>query len=498
MKKTAALCEVVLLLCCGCRTTAAPHENAALSTPADSAVAPPALSQQNPARDSRENSAATVPLPSAVQRAGYQADGVHKENLPLTPREPTVAVTVSVEPIEPLPRSELTLASAEQIALDNNPVLVEAEARVEAARGEWLQVGLPPNLRLGYTGSEIGNDGAGGQQGGLVAQEFITGGKLRLNRNRAAWRIRRWEQELESKRLRVLTDVRVGFFDLLIAQRRRELAAELVHVSERGVEAAQALFRGAEVSEADPLRARIDADNARIVLQNAVNQHFEAWRRLAALMGMPEMQLQHVDGPISPDGFNVAPWDQELRRVLTESPEIAAAIADVESAQWAVERAYAEVIPDFDVQSSVQKDDASDYTIAGLQIELPLPLINRNQGGIRSAQADAVAAVRAVDRVALDLQTRLATAYQRYQSARNQVEQYSISGGILDKSQRTLDLIRAGYQAEEFGVLDLLTAQRTYFQTNLAYLDSLRDMAASATEIRGLLLTNSLSSELRP
>ncbi len=72
------------------------------------------------------------------------------------------------------------------------------------------------------------------------------------------------------------------------------------------------------------------------------------------------------------------------------------------------------------------------------------------------------------------------------------MEQYSRAGGIIDKSQRTLDLIRTGYQSEEFSVLDLLTAQRTYFQTNLAYLDSLRELWISVMEINGLLLQNSL------
>jgi cobalt-zinc-cadmium efflux system outer membrane protein len=93
----------------------------------------------------------------------------------------------------------------------------------------------------------------------------------------------------------------------------------------------------------------------------------------------------------------------------------------------------------------------------------------------------------------MDLQSRLANAFQRYASARNQVEQYSRTDGLLDKSQRTLDLIRAGYRADEFGALELLSAQRTYFQTNLAYLDAQRELWTAAMEIRGLRLKGSLS-----
>jgi len=281
-------------------------------------------------------------------------------------------------------------------------------------------------------------------------------------------------------------------YDVLIAQRRRDLTADLVRISKQGVEAAQALFQSEEVSEADPLRAKVEADSARILLQTAINQHLQAWRSLAAVLGMPQLALQRLEGDLALDVLDLS-WEETLQQVLSESPEIAAALADVQAARWGIERAMAEVIPNLDMQAGVQKDYASDYTIANVQFELPLPIINRNQGGIRQANAKAGAAQRAVDRVALNLQNRLAATFQRYESARNQVEQYSRPGGILDNAERTLDLTRAGYQAEEFGVLDLLTAQRTYFQTNLAYLDSLRQFWISVMQIRGLLLSDSLA-----
>jgi len=204
------------------------------------------------------------------------------------------------------------------------------------------------------------------------------------------------------------------------------------------------------------------------------------------------MALQHIDGDLDPEELDVS-WQQELQRLMRESPELAAAMADVEAARWAVQRACAEVVPDVDVQAVLQDDRGTGGTNANLQVSLPLPIWNRNQGGIRKARAEATAAQRVADRVALDLQARLATAYQQYSSAQNQVEQYTKEGGILDKSRRTLELIRAGYRAGEFGVLDLLTAQRTYFTTNLAYLDAIGQLTQSAMLIRGLLLRGSLT-----
>ncbi|MFV1968036.1 MAG: TolC family protein [Pirellulaceae bacterium] len=392
---------------------------------------------------------------------------------------------------EELQGSEMTLLDLEAMALQSSPAITQAVAQVEAAQGNWVQVGLPPNPSLGYSGQEIGNDGKSGQQGGFVAQNFITGKKLRLNREIAAWEVERAERNLGAVRLRVLTDVRIGYYDVLIAQRRRELATDLVHIGEQGVTATQALFDAREVSEADPLRARVQAETARIFFQTSTNQYVEAWRRLSAVLGMPDLAPQPLEGELKPDEFNLS-WNETLQQVLGERPEMAAAIAGVESARWGIERAHAQVIPNVNVQAGVALDNSTGDTISNISVALPIPIINRNQGGIRRAEAEAFAAEKAVDRLALDLQSRLATAFQRYESARNQVDKYSQEGGILDTAKRTLDLIQAGYQAEEFGVLDLLAAQRTFSQTNLAYLGSLREVWASAMEIRGLLLRGSL------
>ncbi len=392
--------------------------------------------------------------------------------------------------------SSLSLINMEGIALQNNPAIAQAVARVEVARGFWVQSGLPPNPTFGYSGQQLGSGGTAEQQGAFLGQLFITGQKLRLNRESAAWNIQRSQRELDAVRLRVLMDVRIGYYDVLIAQRRRELAAKLVDISNQGVQAAQALFQGEEVSEADPLRARIEMETARILLQNSANQHFESWRRLTAVMGTPEIVIQRIEGDLESDQLQLV-WQETLQQVLTESPEIGVAIANVEAARWAVRRAIAQVIPDVDVQAIVQGDRSTGSSNANLQITLPLPIINRNQGGIRMARARAIAAERSVDRIALSLQSRLAIAFRRYESAQNQVYRYSRKDGILETAERTLSLIRTGYKADEFGVLELLTAQRTYFQTNLAYLDSQRELWVSIMEIRGLLLRETSTLLLR-
>ena len=118
---------------------------------------------------------------------------------------------------------------------------------------------------------------------------------------------------------------------------------------------------------------------------------------------------------------------------------------------------------------------------------MPIPVFNRNQGNIRAAEGEWIAAEQAVRRLELDLQSRLAPVYERYRNAKQQVERYRED--ILPNAKETLDLIQASYEAGESSYLALLTAQRTYFQTNLAYLDALRELWSAIWEMEGLLVT---------
>lgn len=52
-------------------------------------------------------------------------------------------------------QATLTLAALEDMALRNNPTLVQARAQIEAARGRARQAGLLPNPLIGYTAEEV-------------------------------------------------------------------------------------------------------------------------------------------------------------------------------------------------------------------------------------------------------------------------------------------------------------------------------------------------------
>ena len=446
---------------------------------------------------------AANPAPSekqAVQRVSYDADQPAQppQPKPVKPDSaapPPPAATPPEQPPRPLETvlpARLPLAELESLALQRNPTLARAEARINAARGEWLQVGLRPNPRVGYDGGEIGNEGRSGMQGAFVSQEIITADKLLLSQTVVIREIDRLQQEFAAQQQRVLTDVRRSFYDVLAAQSAMELARDLSQIGQKAYETSQNLFKSGNVSEVDVLQSRIEAEQAKIMLENSRHRHATAWQQLAAVVGDPSMPPRLLEGDLRsavPD-LN---WERASQRLLAESPELAAANAAVAKAQASLGRAYADRYPNWEAQGGAQYDNATRDTVANVQLSVPLPIYNRNQGGIRQAQAQIAAAQADVARMELLLQQRLAKAFEPYRNARTQTDAYAKR--ILPDAKKSLDIAVKSYEAGEVGFLSVLNVQRTYFQTQIAYLEALRQLRDSAESIDGLLLSDSLQTE---
>lgn len=391
----------------------------------------------------------------------------------------------------PLPERirAMELSEFEKIARQCNPTLIQAGARVQAARAKWEQVGLYPNPFIGYQANEMNDMGQAGQQGAAFSQEIVTAGKLRRGRDVAACSLRQAECVWSAQHGRVMNDVRHAFYDVLAAQLTIELAERLVGIGQEGVRSAEQLFEAQEVSRVDVLQARIEADSARILSEKARNRYKAAWRNLAVVIGVPDMRPAPMSGEIQ-KGLERLTWEGSLQSILGNSPILAEARAGVSRAQARVDRELAVRIPNLDIQAGVLYDNATQYTIAEAGVGFTLPLFNRNQGNIRKAEVELTAARGEVRRVALELQQRLAVEFERYENARFQVDKYSRE--ILPNARKTLDLVTVGYRQGEFDYVPLLTAQRTFFRVNMDYVDSLRELRAAAVSIEGYLLRDSL------
>jgi cobalt-zinc-cadmium efflux system outer membrane protein len=377
------------------------------------------------------------------------------------------------------------------MALANNPAVTGALARLEVARGRFDQAGLRPNPVIGYHATEIAIEGTAGQQGAFVSQQFVTAGKLQLDQAMADQEVEAAHFQWHAQEQRVLGDVRTRFYDALVSQRRYELTAELARLSDDLAKATEKLLDQRLGTENDVLQAQIMMDESHILHDNARNENIETWRRLATVVGIPNLPMTRLAGGLEAD-LTRYDWEQCQAMVLHCHPELVEARTQVELARLAIIRAKREPIPNVDVMLSVRHHNVVSDDVANVQAGVPIPVFNRNQGNVRAAEAEWMVARNEVQHIQLDLLDRLAVAYRRHANAGRQVDRYA--NRMIPRAKRSLQLVTSGYELGQVGYLTLLNAQQTYLQVNLSYLDSLRELRASTVLIESQLLSGSLAT----
>ena len=152
----------------------------------------------------------------------------------------------------------------------------------------------------------------------------------------------------EIQRRRVLNDVRAGYYEVLLAQKLVEINEGLVGIAEESVQATENLQAAQEVTRADVLQAEMEAELARLNLGEAKKALEGAWRRLAAVLGRPDMEPTPLAGQIETDLPKFDP--QELLETLwAQSPERAQALVNIERAKCELARQYSMRVPNIEI-----------------------------------------------------------------------------------------------------------------------------------------------------
>ncbi len=404
------------------------------------------------------------------------------------------------EPLQiPLPEPELpigsstigiTLEQLEALAIENNPSIKQASASASKASALKTQVGLKPNPQLSYFAEEMGSDSSAGLQGASISQTFVTGNKLQASQRVIDQDYQRILWDVETQRYRVRTDVRTRFYQALAAQQRMQLAQNFLQVAEKGLDITQQRFDAQEGAKPDVLQAEIQLSEVEIIQQRAVVEYQAAWSTLATIVGLPEMSPEPLQGKL-PTQLSEREFESLYQQLMSASPELQSAMARVNVARATLKRQDIQAIPNVRGQLGVGQDNSNGNGFANVQLSVTLPVHNRNQGNIQAAYADFCRATQDMARLKLSIRSRLVDSLRNYNQAGISVEQYSTV--ILPKAQQSMDLSEQAYLAGQFDFLRMLNARKTYFETNLAYVQARAELAIADAQIEGLLLSGGLN-----
>jgi cobalt-zinc-cadmium efflux system outer membrane protein len=234
----------------------------------------------------------------------------------------------------------------------------------------------------------------------------------------------------------------------------------------------------------------------------ARNQRIAAWKQLAAVAGLPGFPTIQVAGRIDIP-IPVFNHKEVLARALANHSDVRTAENSLQQAHYSLELARTVPVPDPDVRLLIQKDRTGPpFAIApSLAISIPIPVWDRNQGGIMQAQGVVVRQSEEAHRVRTELARTLAEAFSRYVSNRIVLAMYRDQ--ILPDLVVAYDRIRLRYSQElpvagalgasaPPGFNDYVVAQQNLTTAVATYITTLGQMWQAVVDVADILQTPDL------
>ncbi len=385
------------------------------------------------------------------------------------------------------PDGVLTLRRALELALMQSPELVASSHGVWAAEGTARQAGVFPNPEIELEAEEFGGSGSrkgydAAETAVRLSQSLELGGK-RGKRQRVAQseaRLAGWDYE--AKRLDVVTQTKKAFVDVLLAQSRLALAESLLTVAEDVRKAAVERVKSGKVPLLEETKAGVEVADVRIALDRARRELDTSRKRLAASWGGTTPVFKEAGGVL--DAVEDVPPLEKLSALQGDIPEVARRNEEVALAKEFLGLAKAARIPDVSMSVGISRFE-EDGTHAGtVGISLPLPLFDRNAGGISAAKHHSTRAEYEQRAARLRAAIDLVEAHSRIETAR--AEAMTIKAELLPGAQQAFDVAQTGYREGKYGYLEVLDTQRTLHEARTRYLDTLAAYHKAAADVERL------------
>jgi len=381
---------------------------------------------------------------------------------------PAVSLYASEEPAVPLDLHDALVRT-----LASSPTLAIYPWWERADNARVLQAGLRPNPELA---AEIENIAGSGVYSGTSAmnltlalsQVIELGDKRDYRRLAAASESRLTRFDYELARLDVLAETARRFVDVArdrafldLAHRASALAAAAEEVA--GQRVASGRSPAAERSQARIERARIEIDR-----EHAEHQLATARMRLAASWGETHAGFGDVRADLH--ALPSIPSLDDLLARVDEAPGIERYLAVERVAAAREELARANARQDLRVGLGIRHfEDTSDQAFL-LQLSMPLPVANRNEGAIAAARADQHITQAQRHRSRIETHAVLFGLYQELAHART--EAATLQSEVLPEAQSMMELVGEGYREGRFSYLELSAARRQLLEVEGAAIDA--------------------------
>lgn len=359
----------------------------------------------------------------------------------------------------------LSLDEAIALFLRQNLDLLMAKFGIEFAQGQQITARLFPNpvasvgTLSSYTqGHTLSNSG---QLFTQVQQLFELAGKRGFRMESAGFGAQSAEAAFEDAVRQLGFTVKDAYYRIQLAQRRLALAEENRDRFSRILEVNTIRFKKGYIAEVDLIRIRLQFIDFQSQVIQSIQEAESARADLRQLLRLsPATQLELTT---ELDYKRLDPDIGKLRTVAMEArPDVRAKRLTFSQREADLKLAKAYRVPDvtvgagYAIQGSKGPDNPGQVA---LNFGLPLPLFNRNQGGIMQAEVAVQTAEADLNKTLNQVENQVDIAYRNLIQSRRLVEAFL--GGVLDDARSTLTIVERAYERGGATILDLLDAART-------------------------------------
>lgn len=388
------------------------------------------------------------------------------------------------------PTGSITLRKALELALLNNPDLAAASWNVRAAEAETTQAGTLLNPELGITMEEFGRNGNGIDSS---ETEISLGHVIELG-NKRHWRknIAEAEEELagweyENKRLDIFSETSRRYINTLYAAELLKLNLSTVEWAEKSANAVKDRVEAGKEPLFQEAKASAELEMVRMDVYRASNDLNVARKRLAEMWGYKNLSDCELQGSLENTRTDIPSIDI-MQSQLTNNPSITMCETRLHLKQAALASEKSARIPDVGTTVGIKRfeEDGSDALAFGIAV--PLPLFDRNRGGIASAEYKLAGTIAEIQSMQTSLSVDLAEVHARLSDAHSRVT--VLKNSIVPALEKAFDAAHEGYRQGKFGYLDILDAQRTLFEAKHNLLDAMAECHLATIDAERITVTS--------
>ena len=382
-------------------------------------------------------------------------------------------------------KGDLTLQQVLQLVLQNNPELSAFSREIAAHEGTKLQAGLFNNPEFSIEAEDINSSNSAIQKFATfrISQLIELGGKRPARMNVATLGQELAAQAHAAKRLEIIARTASAFVDVLENQAQVSVMDDTLHLVQVAMETVVKRVEAGKAPPMEAIRSKVALSTASIELEQARRSLSSARTKLALLWGEAEPRFDRVLGEL--ESFVEIPEFDQLVKRLEENPVVRQSLKNVAQREAMVELEKARKIPDITVDAGIRRYLGTDDTTAVVGMSIPIPIFNRNQGNELEARQRLNKAMDERTSVELQLRTEFVRNYENLLAARNEIR--VLHDEVLPGAQNAFEITNRGYQLGKFSFLEMLDAQRTFFQNRILYVRALANYQRLVNTIEQLI-----------